>query len=221
MIRRNEKFHWQQLNGPQNSGMEEAIKQYHIDAYDEHLEYFRKFSIEESNNAHLSFIGRLMRFPRPIVLEEERWNLYFKFYNYSGTGIDPEPPLPKNDDGFSDPADPLGRGGIFRPDSADTSDYTELDDIVYRRILRRLADTESSVRGLDIIDYLAYNLLVKNGVHIPYRIDYLGKDGNHNKFQDIMVTAAQDCGYNMAVFIVLMDRIFDTIPIVTLRVGTV
>jgi hypothetical protein len=215
MITKNDRFAWKQLNGPQATVVEDTIRQYHIDSYDDHLEYFKAFGIEKANSEHLSFIGRLMRFPRPIILPQEKWSMYLKWMNYSGTGGADDPPLPKSESGFAPLPNPEGKGGVFRAD--DGSDYAELDTMVYRNLLRHLAET-GSARGLDTIDYLAYNLLVLNGARVPYRIEYLGKDGLPNKYKDITVIAEADCGYNAAVFITLMDKLFDTIPVVTLKV---
>lgn len=61
------RFLWKQFNGPQISGLMTSIFRYLQTNFNTLIDYFRHFSIQRANNAHLSLIGACMGIVRPIM----------------------------------------------------------------------------------------------------------------------------------------------------------
>lgn len=133
-------FLWEQLNGPQITGVVSGIYGYIKNEFDHLLDYWNEFSIKKANDAHLSTIGTLMDIGRPIVQISESNDVLFS-------------------DGYSHPTQygftdgVLGEGGHFSDIKKVTPSTKELlNSTLYRSLLQAVADGKGEVGSLRLLD---------------------------------------------------------------------
>jgi hypothetical protein len=189
-------FLWKQLNGPQITAIMDCIWQYHVDKYERNLDYFDKLSIDNARNKQLSFIGKLMQFPRPYTISLSDYEQYLRF-SYMQAGQ----PVPQAAYGLSQ--------GVFDYEPGiNGHDSVELDDGLYRRILSKLGNIDGFSRGIGLIDELCSDLFTRgDGTVIFYLIEY-----SEDNFGDIIVRVKEDPGYNLLVFQMICSVVFKTQP---------
>lgn len=141
------RYLWQQLNGPQVSGLCEAIEEYWKTVFDNKLDYFNNLSIETANDAHLTLFGLLSGLVRPTISEPDREYFYFTEMAEQGT-----------DHGFSD-LDNLTVGGrLTKLDSGGGIHNVSLDTEHYRALLRAWVSGEGEIGSLELLDDICAEL---------------------------------------------------------------
>ena len=134
-------YMWEQLNGPQITGISEAIYEFCKQSFDNVLEYFNNLSVATANTEHLTLMGLLSGLVRPLVYEPN--SAYFLFT---------EDPMQNYPRGFSDLE--TGGGGGFAPeqDIVDRLQRNYLSDAYYRPLLQAWCDNNDEIGGLMLLD---------------------------------------------------------------------
>ena len=70
------KFLWEQLDGPQITAIENALFQYFKDIFDTKLDYLSTMNVDTANDSHLTFLGILANFVRPVITVPDREFFY-------------------------------------------------------------------------------------------------------------------------------------------------
>lgn len=140
------RYLWQQLNGPQASGICKAIEEYWKTIFDDKLDYFNNLSIETANDDHLTLFGLLSGLIRPTISEPDRDYFYFTEY------AEQEVPY-----GFGDTEDPTV-GGRFVKTDANGVHNVSLDTEYYRALLRAWTSGEGEIGSLMLLDDICAEL---------------------------------------------------------------
>ena len=141
------RYLWQQLDGPQITGICKAIEAYWKTIFDTKLDYFNNLSIDTANDDHLTLFGLLSGLVRPTISEPDRD--YFYFTENAETGVS---------HGFSDLAD-LSVGGKFsKLDSGGGIHNVSLDTEYYRALLRAWTEGEGEIGSLMLLDDICAEL---------------------------------------------------------------
>lgn len=141
------RYLWQQLNGPQATGICKAIEEYWKTIFDNKLDYFNNLSIETANDAHLTLFGLLSGLIRPAISEPDRDYFYFTEY--------PEQDVPH---GFGDLEDPTIGGKFTKLDSGGGVHNVSLDTEYYRALLRAWTSGEGEIGSLMLLDDICAEL---------------------------------------------------------------
>ena len=141
------RYLWEQLNGPQTTGICKAIEEYWKSIFDEKMDYFNNLSIETANDAHLTLFGLLSGLVRPTISEPDREYFYFTEQAEQGTSH-----------GFSD-LDNLSVGGrLTKLDSGGGIHNVSLDTEHYRALLRAWTEGEGEIGSLELFDDICAEL---------------------------------------------------------------
>lgn len=141
------RYLWRQLNGPQVSGICEAIEGYWKTVFDNKLDYFNTLSIDTANDAHLTLFGLLSGLVRPTISEPDREYFYFTETAEQGTSH-----------GFS-ALDNLTVGGrLTKLDSGGGIHNVSLDTEHYRALLRAWTRGEGEIGSLELLDDICTEL---------------------------------------------------------------
>lgn len=141
------RYLWQQLNGPQASGICDAIEAYWKTIFDTKLDYFNNLSIETANDDHLTLFGLLSGLVRPTISEPDRD--YFYFTENAEQGVT---------HGFSDLADPTVGGKFSKLDTGGGIHNVSLDTEYYRALLRAWTEGEGEIGSLMLLDDICAEL---------------------------------------------------------------
>lgn len=141
------RYLWQQLNGPQITGICKAIEDYWKTVFDTKLDYFNNLSIETANDDHLTLFGLLSGLVRPTISEPDRD--YFYFTENAETDVL---------HGFSDLADPSIGGKFSKLDSGGGIHNVSLDTEYYRALLRAWTEGEGEIGSLMLLDDICAEL---------------------------------------------------------------
>ena len=141
------RYLWQQLDGPQITGICKAIEEYWKTIFDTKLDYFNNISIETANDAHLTLFGLLSGLIRPTISEPDRDYFYFT-----------ENPETDASHGFSDLADPSIGGKFSKLDSGGGIHNVSLDTEFYRALLRAWTEGEGEIGSLMLLDDICAEL---------------------------------------------------------------
>lgn len=141
------RYLWQQLNGPQTTGLCKAIEEYWKTIFDTKLDYFNKLSIETANDDHLTLFGLLSGLVRPTISEPDRD--YFYFTENPETGVL---------HGFSDLADLTIGGKFSKLDSGGGIHNVSVDTEFYRALLRAWTEGEGEIGSLMLLDDICAEL---------------------------------------------------------------
>ena len=141
------RYLWQQLNGPQITGICDAIEEYWKSIFDDKLNYINNISVETANDSHLTLLGLLSGLIRPNIAEPDKDFFYFTEFA--------ENPV---DHGFSD-LENLSVGGRFSKLSAgDNRHNVSLNTEHYRALLRAWNNGEGEIGSLELLDDICYEL---------------------------------------------------------------
>jgi hypothetical protein len=141
------RYLWQQLNGPQTTGVCKAIEEYWKTIFDTKLDYFNKLSIETANDDHLTLFGLLSGLVRPTISEPDRDYFYFT-----------ENPETNVLHGFSDLADLTVGGKFSKLDSGGGIHNVSVDTEFYRALLRAWTEGEGEIGSLMLLDDICAEL---------------------------------------------------------------
>lgn len=141
------RYLWQQLDGPQVTGLCKAIEEYWKAVFDTKLDYFNNLSIETANDAHLTLFGLLSGLVRPTISEADREYFYFTEYVEQDASH-----------GFSD-LENLAVGGKFsKLDEGSGIHNVSLDTEFYRALLRAWTEGEGEIGSLMLLDDICAEL---------------------------------------------------------------
>lgn len=141
------RYLWQQLNGPQISGICKAIEEYWKTVFNNKLDYFNTLSIDTANDAHLTLFGLLSGLVRPTISEPDKEYFYFTETAEQGTSH-----------GFAD-LDNLTVGGrLTKLDSGGGIHNVSLDTEHYRALLRAWTQGEGEIGSLELLDDICTEL---------------------------------------------------------------
>lgn len=140
------RFLWEQLNGPQVTGIENAMFQYFKEMFDTKLDYLNSMSVDTANDSHLTFLGILANFIRPNVAVPD------KDYFYFSNG-------PEHDsvNGVSSREDRT-IGGKFVGMSKAGVASSPLNTEHYRVLLKAYIEGDGELGGLALLDDILYAL---------------------------------------------------------------
>lgn len=144
------RYLWQQLNGPQVTGICKAIEEYWKEIFDNKLDYFNNFSIATVDDQHLTLLGLLSGLIRPVIQEPDA--TYFYFTEQA------EHPV---DHGFSDLAD-ANVGGRFSKLDVKGVHNVSLDSEYYRALLKAWVEGEGEIGSLMLLDDICKELTIKD-----------------------------------------------------------
>lgn len=141
------RYLWQQLNGPQATGICKAIEEYWKTIFDTKLDYFNNISIETANDEHLTLFGLLSGLVRPTISEPDKEYFYFTENAEQNVAH-----------GFSDLADPTVGGKFSKLDSGGGIHNVSLDTEYYRALLRAWTEGEGEIGSLMLLDDICAEL---------------------------------------------------------------
>lgn len=141
------RYLWEQLNGPQVTGICQAIEDYWKNIFDDKLDYFNNLSIETANDAHLTLFGLLSGLVRPTISEPDKDYFYFT-ENYEQDVTH----------GFSSEDDPSIGGRFTKLDSGGGIHNVSLDTEYYRALLRAWTKGEGEIGSLMLLDDICAEL---------------------------------------------------------------
>lgn len=145
------RFLWKQLRGPQITAICNAIHDFIKNMFNGKMDYFNNFTIESVNDSHLTLLGTLIGFERPLITEE-----HAKFFFFS------DGPESNFENGFSD--------GPGHGESTEGGKLVDLWDILqgnhsillpeefYRGLLEVYTKSEGELGSIilldDLLDYI-------------------------------------------------------------------
>lgn len=166
------RYLWEQLNGPQVTGICKAIEDYWKMVFDNKLDYFNTLSVNTANDAHLTLFGLLSGLVRPTISEPDRD--YFYFTENAEQNVS---------HGFSD-LNNLSVGGRFsKLDSGAGIHNVSLDTEHYRALLRAWTEGEGEIGSLELLDDICAELTKLDlgpGVEPFYRFSFMSGDNIPN-----------------------------------------
>lgn len=140
------KFLWEQLDGPQVTAIENAIFQYNKELFDEKLDYLSNLSVDTANDLHLTFLGILANFIRPIIQVPDKE--FFYLTDLPGHG---------SIRGFADVNDRTVGGRLTGVEGA-TTESRPLSAEHYRVLLKAYIKGEGEIGSLALLDDICYSL---------------------------------------------------------------
>lgn len=140
------KFLWDQLDGPQVRGISEALFQYFKQMFDDKLDYLNTLSVATANDSHLTFLGILANFTRPIISVPD------KDFFFLTTEPDHD-----SDHGFSSVSDRTVGGRLVGAEGA-TTEARPLNTEHYRLLLKAFIEGDGELGGLVLLDNICYEL---------------------------------------------------------------
>ena len=167
------KWLWQQLDGPQITGIKEGLYEWIYKQLEPTLTYLNGVSLDTANSDHLNMIGALMGIPRPIItVSTEQEFIYVSLKPEGGASEGTEDfPNPAEDGKYYFPSEdtPFSKGlgdevdtalgGKFAGLNALGTQVTELDEVTYRGLLKTIANSEAEdFNSLKMIDDIIYYL---------------------------------------------------------------
>lgn len=135
-------FLWKQLNGPQVVGVTKACYNWCVNQFNALLDYYNDLKILNANSAHLSLMGTLANFSRPMIRLVD-----MKFFMFADSASNPD------EHGFSGLED-LSVGGLFSSISAvwETERGIPLSDDFFRRVLYAYSQSNGELESLSLLD---------------------------------------------------------------------
>jgi len=141
-------FLWRQLNGPQVTAITQAIYEFFKESFDDLLDYFNWFNLDDATPEHTEMVGLLNEFSRPILLEYRR---AFFFFTYRKEQNNLER-------GFSTLSDRL-HGGKFSALSESTRISEKMDIRTYKALLKTYISSEGQPYSLKMLDDICQRLV--------------------------------------------------------------
>lgn len=142
------KFLWEQLDGPQVQGIMNATYQYYKEMLDSKLEYLNTMNVENANDSHLTFLGILANFIRPVISVPDK-DYFFLTENAEHDSTQ----------GFSS-IDNRTVGGRLVSKEGATTEAHPLNTEHYRLLLRAYIEGDGELGGLKLLDDICYKLSI-------------------------------------------------------------
>lgn len=140
------KFMWEQLDGPQITAISEAIFEYWKRMFDDKLDYINTLNVNTADDAHLTFLGILANFVRPVITVPDK-----DFFYFTDT--------PEHDSvhGLA-PVNDRAQGGRLTGIAGATTEPRPINTEHYRILLRSYIEGEGELGGLVLLDDICYQL---------------------------------------------------------------
>lgn len=160
------KFLWEQLDGPQIKAIEEATFEYFKQMLDPKLDYLDNLSVETANDAHLTFLGILANFVRPVITVPDK-DFFFLTEDVEHN----------SSHGFSSIGDRTVGGRLTEVAGAST-EARPLNTEHYRLLLKAYIENEGELGGLKLLDDICYELskLDQPSITPFYRFEFMEGD---------------------------------------------
>lgn len=160
------KFFWEQLDGPQVTGIMNAIYAYMKELLDDKLDYLNNLSVDTADDSHLTFLGILANFTRPIISIPDKDYFYIT--------ADPEH---LSTQGLSSLDNRSVGGRLVGVEGVHTEAHA-INTEHYRTLLRAYVNSEGEIGGLALLDAICYEL---SKLDIPevtpfYRFEFMYGD---------------------------------------------
>ena len=140
------KFLWEQLDGPQVTAIENALFQYAKSMFDTKLDYLNSMDVNTANDSHLTFLGILANFVRPVISVPDKEFFYLT-----------ESVEHNSSRGFADLDDRIV-GGRFVGIEGASVEARPLNTEHYRTLLKAYINGEGELGGLRLLDDICYAL---------------------------------------------------------------
>lgn len=140
------KYMWEQLDGPQIKAIEEATFEYFRQMLDPKLDYLNTLSVDTANDAHLTFLGILANFVRPVITVPDK-DFFFLTEDVEHN----------SSHGFSSLDDRLLGGRLVGIEGA-TTEARPLNTEHYRVLLKAYINNEGELGGLKLLDDICFAL---------------------------------------------------------------
>lgn len=140
------KFLWEQLDGPQVQGIENATFQYFKEMFDDKLDYLNTMDVSTANDNHLTFLGILANFVRPVITVPDK-DFFFLTENVES----------QSSNGFSS-IDNRTVGGRLVGIEGATTEARPLNTEHYRLLLKAYVESDGELGGLILLDDICYLL---------------------------------------------------------------
>lgn len=140
------KYLWEQLDGPQITAIQEATFEYFKRMLDPKLDYLNNLTVDTANDAHLTFLGILANFVRPVITVPDK-DFFF-------LTEDVEHGSPH---GFSSVTNRAQGGRLVGIEGA-TTEARPLNTEHYRLLLKSYISNEGELGGLKLLDDICYEL---------------------------------------------------------------
>lgn len=160
------KFLWEQLDGPQITAIENALFQYFKDIFDTKLDYLSTMNVDTANDSHLTFLGILANFVRPIITVPDREFFYFT------DGVEHN-----SAHGFAEINDRSVGGRLVGIEGA-TSEARPINTEHYRILLKAYIEGDGELGSLTLLDDICYALSVQDQPTLApsYRFEFMEGD---------------------------------------------
>lgn len=139
---------WSQLNGPQANALIKATSLFFRTLVQPKIDYFYNLDVKGANSAHLNLFGVVLGVPRPLVWNtaDPYWTRWFRLTEEEV----------ENDQGFSDPDDPLllGVGGLLHEEYQEytSPERIRVDTEKYRAMLQAATSGVGEIGSLALLD---------------------------------------------------------------------
>lgn len=160
------KFLWEQLDGPQVTAIADAIFEYWKSMFDDKLDYINQLSVNSANDSHLTFLGILANFVRPVITVPDKDFFYLTANPEHGSVH-----------GFSS-IDDRTRGGRLTGITGATVEPRPLNTEHYRTLLKAYIEGEGELGSLMLLDDICYRLaLLDQPLNPPsYTFSFMEED---------------------------------------------
>lgn len=160
------KFLWEQLDGPQVTAIENALFQYAKDMFDTKLDYLNSMSVNTANDSHLTFLGILANFVRPVISVPDKEFFYMT-----------ETVEHNSAHGFANLNDRTV-GGRFVGIEGATTKARPLNTEHYRTLLKAYINGAGELGGLTLLDDICYALSKQDQPLVTpfYRFEFMEGD---------------------------------------------
>lgn len=141
------KYLWEQLDGPQITGISNAIFQFWKEMFDDKLNYLNEFNVNQASDEHLTFLGVIANFVRPVIEVPDR--------DYFFLTEDPEH---NSVHGLSDVHNRFLGGRLTDLVTGAGTAAHLLNAEYYRQLLKAFIEGGGELGSLQLLDDICFNL---------------------------------------------------------------
>ena len=151
------KYLWEQLDGPQIKAISQATFDYFKQMFDDKLDYLNTLNVDTANDSHLTFLGILANFIRPVISVPDK-----EFFLFT------EDVEHNNSHGLAS-LDNRTLGGRFTGIEGATTEARPLNTEHYRVLLKSYIEGDGEIGGLTLLDEICNGLsLLDNPNATPF-----------------------------------------------------
>lgn len=160
------KYLWEQLDGPQITAIEEATFEYFKQMLDTKLDYLNTIDVNTANDSHLTFLGILANFVRPVITVPDKDFFFLTEDVEHNSGH-----------GFSSISAPTVGGRLVGIEGV-TTEARPLNTEHYRMLLKAYINNEGELGSLKLLDDICYELSILDQPDVTpfYRFEFMEGD---------------------------------------------